>query len=73
MFADVVSRGSFSTPAFAGAALAGIDYGAMAGAMDRVKFGFSVGDVELARSTRDASSQQIALRANQINRGYGGK
>lgn len=44
---------------------------AMSGAMSRVGFSFSVGETELAQSTRDANSRQVAFRARQVNRGYG--
>ena len=54
-----------------------IDYDAMgqamSGAMSRVRFGFTVGERELAESTRNETSGQMAFRANQVNRGYGGR
>ena len=53
-----------------------IDYNAMGAAMQsamgRVRFGFSVGDRDLAQATMSANARAVNARARQISRGYGG-
>lgn len=74
--AAAVSQGaSFAaTPAMAVPGMQ-IDYDAMGkamrGAMSGVRFSFGVNGRELAESTREETSGQMAFRADQVNRGYG--
>ena len=74
--AAAVSQGaSFAaTPAMAAPGMQ-IDYDAMGkamrGAMSGVRFSFGVNGRELAESTREETSGQMAFRADQVNRGYG--
>jgi hypothetical protein len=74
--AAVARRGSYTVPATAAPAAAGINYDAMGSAMERamgrVRFGFNVGDRDLAQATREANAQQLAVQSRRVANRYGG-